>query len=482
MLVSAGQRSTIADIITRSLALVPSDSREAGYLLSRYGEVVARVEGDYYQAQEPFSQALTIARHIGDVALERTVLAQWANTDHTHLRQQECREKCLRIIELSRVTDEPYPDFIAHFYATAVLGWTGELESARRHAAALLALSEKFRHRLQLASALWRNEMVSRLSGDWPAARVFSDRALAIRTQDPRLLSTRVELEYQTGEYDQGNVYLERLVEVMRQIRSGPTLDSGYPATVICICARIAGVYDCLDLAESAAKHCLSSASVTPLVSLAAKTGLALLAVLRNDVEAAREGYRALESRRGTMLPPSVPISADRLLGLLCVIMDRPDQAVAHFESALFFCRKAGYLPELAWSLYDYADCLLANAPTGSAQTDASQNRQKAISLLEEALAICTELGMLPLMERVVSLQEKARLHAGRAPQYPDGLTEREVEVLRLVATGKRDREIAEALFISVTTVSTHVRNILNKINAANRTEATAYAAKHGLG
>jgi tetratricopeptide (TPR) repeat protein len=199
MRVSIGQRSTITDIITRSLALVPSDSREAAHLLSRYAEVVARVEGDYYLAQEPFSQALTIARHVGDVALERRVLAQWANTDHTHLRQQECREKCLRIIELSCAADEPYPDFIAHFYATAVLGWTGELEDARRHAATLLAMSERFRHRSQLVSALWRNEMVSRLSGDWPAARVFSDRALAIRTQDPRLLSTRVELEYQTG-------------------------------------------------------------------------------------------------------------------------------------------------------------------------------------------------------------------------------------------------------------------------------------------
>jgi DNA-binding CsgD family transcriptional regulator len=265
----------------------------------------------------------------------------------------------------------------------------------------------------------------------------------------------------------------------MRQIRSGPTLDSGYPATVIGICARISGVYDYLDLAESAAKHCLSSASVTPLVSLAAKTGLALLAVLRNDVEAAREGYGALESRRGTMLPPSVSISADRLLGILCVIMDRPDQAVVHFESALFFCRKAGYRPELAWTCYDYAEALLAEASLKPASTP--ENRARAVALLDEGLSLARKLGMRPLMERVVSLQEKARLHAGRAPQYPDGLTQREVEVLRLVATGKRDREIAQELFISVTTVSTHVRNILNKINVANRTEATAYAARHGL-
>jgi NarL family two-component system response regulator LiaR len=53
--------------------------------------------------------------------------------------------------------------------------------------------------------------------------------------------------------------------------------------------------------------------------------------------------------------------------------------------------------------------------------------------------------------------------------------------VLRLIASGKTDREIAEELFISVRTVSTHVSNILNKINAVNRTEAATYATRHGL-
>ena len=49
------------------------------------------------------------------------------------------------------------------------------------------------------------------------------------------------------------------------------------------------------------------------------------------------------------------------------------------------------------------------------------------------------------------------------------------------MATGKTDREIAVELFISVATVSTHVRNLLNKTGAANRTEATAFAVRRGL-
>ena len=63
----------------------------------------------------------------------------------------------------------------------------------------------------------------------------------------------------------------------------------------------------------------------------------------------------------------------------------------------------------------------------------------------------------------------------------PDGLTPREVEVLRLIAKGRSNQEIASELVISVNTVTNHVRNILNKTGCANRTEAAAYAIHRGL-
>jgi DNA-binding CsgD family transcriptional regulator/pimeloyl-ACP methyl ester carboxylesterase len=63
----------------------------------------------------------------------------------------------------------------------------------------------------------------------------------------------------------------------------------------------------------------------------------------------------------------------------------------------------------------------------------------------------------------------------------PLGLSAREIEVLRLVAAGKSNRQIAEELFISTNTVDRHVSHILSKIGAANRAEAAAYAAKQRL-
>ncbi len=64
---------------------------------------------------------------------------------------------------------------------------------------------------------------------------------------------------------------------------------------------------------------------------------------------------------------------------------------------------------------------------------------------------------------------------------YPAGLSQREVEVLRLIAAGKSNREIAKELFISPNTVANHVRNILTKTDTANRAEAAAFAISFNL-
>ena len=78
---------------------------------------------------------------------------------------------------------------------------------------------------------------------------------------------------------------------------------------------------------------------------------------------------------------------------------------------------------------------------------------------------------MRPLMEQVVSLRERAESQPAHAPAYPDGLTQREVEVLRLVALGKSNCEIVDDL-IAEGTVRKHINNIYEKIGVTIRAEA----------
>ncbi len=68
-----------------------------------------------------------------------------------------------------------------------------------------------------------------------------------------------------------------------------------------------------------------------------------------------------------------------------------------------------------------------------------------------------------------------------RSPQSPEKLTEREIEVLRLLARGKANKEIAVELHISETTVKTHVSNILMKLGVLSRTQAALHAVRIGL-
>jgi hypothetical protein len=74
------------------------------------------------------------------------------------------------------------------------------------------------------------------------------------------------------------------------------------------------------------------------------------------------------------------------------------DNSQTHFEDTLTFSRRAGYRPDLAWSLCDYADMLLERNGDG--------NHDKATTMLDESLAISSELGMRPLMERVLSRRD----------------------------------------------------------------------------
>jgi len=106
---------------------------------------------------------------------------------------------------------------------------------------------------------------------------------------------------------------------------------------------------------------------------------------------------------------------------------------------------------------------------------------------LREAAMLATDLGARPLSMAIERLARRARVELGVSPAEDAnpgdlGLTAREIEVLRLVAAGKTNREIGEELFISDKTASVHVSHVLSKLGVSRRAEAAAIAARLGLG
>lgn len=104
--------------------------------------------------------------------------------------------------------------------------------------------------------------------------------------------------------------------------------------------------------------------------------------------------------------------------------------------------------------------------------------------LLKDARAeeLCQAIRAAAAGQVQLSPQAAARLlEEMRSPQSPERLTERETEVLRLVARGESNRAIARTLSIAEKTVKTHVSNLLSKLGLSSRTQAALYAVQHKL-
>jgi DNA-binding CsgD family transcriptional regulator len=201
------------------------------------------------------------------------------------------------------------------------------------------------------------------------------------------------------------------------------------------------------------------------------------------------------------------------------------DHAAAHalYEECLAIARKCNYQWAIAPCLEGLASMVAAQEPAGASLVDAlwaarlwgaAESLREAIGMpmppvyradYERAVAsACTQLGgqafAAAWTEGRTMTPEQAFAAQGRvtlpqplspalsstpavklAPTYPDGLTAREVEVLRLVAQGLTDTQIAERLIISPRTVNSHLTSIYSKIGVSSRIAATRYAMENQL-
>lgn len=229
--------------------------------------------------------------------------------------------------------------------------------------------------------------------------------------------------------------------------------------------------------------------------------GLALLRLARGDRDAAAAAIRRVLGeatdplRRAALLPAYVEImlavdaldearkacgeleerTEDQPGGMLGAMRSQARGAVALAEgdawAALVAAREAGHAWQELGAPYETARSrvliALACRELGDADTEELE--------LDAARLAFQQLGAAPDLARVEQLARRS------GPQAPGGLTAREVEVLRLVATGRTNRAIAEELVISEKTVARHVSNMFTKLHVSSRSAATAYAYEHDL-
>ena len=171
----------------------------------------------------------------------------------------------------------------------------------------------------------------------------------------------------------------------------------------------------------------------------------------------------------------------------------------------LFGCNLVGFAQVAAAEGYPRRASILFGAsanwlnPAADLDPRQREDNERAVESLraqlgEEAFAAALAEGQTMTLEQVIDVLETSPsnytepltltslpLSRKNEPSYPDGLTRREVEVLRLVALGWSDAQVAEKLVISPRTVNGHLRSIYTKITVKSRSAATHYAIDHHL-
>ncbi|MGH3474017.1 MAG: helix-turn-helix domain-containing protein [Aeromicrobium sp.] len=179
------------------------------------------------------------------------------------------------------------------------------------------------------------------------------------------------------------------------------------------------------------------------------------------DVDGANDAVDELAQIAASFASAALSAEADYARGSMCLAQDDPAAALPHLRKAWRGWLDLGARYEAAW----------ARTRIGQAFR-AMDDEDSAAAELAVAGRTFTELGARLAEQEVQRLLGRAR---------PDGLTARELEVLRLVAAGRTNPQIAAELFLSEKTVARHLSNIFGKTNVKSRTEAAAYAFQHQL-
>ncbi len=461
--------ANLTGVLEKAISLVGAQSLRGEALGGKYALAVYHDTGDYARAASIFEKALRSARQSGDREQEVTALVNWGRveTDELHYaRACELEEQALRIA--TEMGDLWLERMSRGSLSVALLG-LGRLRDAERETE-LLYQSRKLQTRLWTQWTSFAACAAQRQKGELAGAAEVAQRMLTPE-EAPYQAWNRVHMaifHYETGGSERGAELLARIVAEADRAEL-PFHWEGWLTLLIAYIAWITGEPVPLPEAESAARKVPLFGGLRRGDAVTVSVGLALVAAIRNDPESAARHYRDLLPFSGLVVSPYEGLGADHILAILASTTGDAARAREHFESALAFCRANGLVVELAYTCRDYAEFLL--------RTEAKPQAERILDLCREAVPIADQSGLVHLAKRLGQIQQAV---TGQR-HYPDSLSEREVEVLRLLSGGLSNAQIADRLFISLHTVANHVQRILSKTGSDNRTEAAMYAVRHRL-
>jgi DNA-binding CsgD family transcriptional regulator len=309
------------------------------------------------------------------------------------------------------------------------LSWQGQNDRARQVCEQSLATARTLNDGWAIARVLSRLGIFARLAGNFDEARALQEEGLAIarRTGERRIGSTLMQelgmLALNQDDLDSASVRFRSALEI---------------------------------------KHELGDRSGESLI----QRGLGWVGVERQDYRTACHHFGQVLAITGVL-----GMSVDRpnaLIGfaIIATLLGQPERAVRLWAAAVQMTIDAGQA---------VADLVAPRSRPGLEAARARVGDTAAAALWATGLALSAEE-----LDAEVEAVTRAAAAPGQ-PTHPGGLTDRELEVLRLLAGGMTDREIAADLVLSDKTVGRHLEHIYTKLGLSSRAAASAFAVRHGL-
>jgi DNA-binding CsgD family transcriptional regulator/tetratricopeptide (TPR) repeat protein len=484
-LLDIGSNHGLVAEFERAVELVPAEppSAERAYAV---GSLAGGLMVDWRHADSlPIAeQALALARDIGAREAEVRALTVLGG-DLAYLgRGEEGLASFRQALQLAEEIGDRLGLERAYANCTDALTMLGRpRESARLAQSGLDAM-----RRWGIESALLVSNRIEALLaiGDWDEADSVSAAALRrIASSFPYwLLTLRADVELGRGDFDSARAHLAAARATLPGDRLLGLYD-GYLADLDLWERRWTGAEAAIQegLARARRREAAQIRVQLCAKGLRAQAELAALARARRDADALRDRHgRARKllatARRAAAEASTITPNADGWRALAEAEYERARRTPrpGTWSAAAATWEQLERAPVAAYCHWREAEALVA----------AGASRVEASVPLREAHALALRMGARPLAAELERLAERARLDlaapdsasedAEQDLQQVLGLTPREAEVLSLIARGYTNREIAEALVISVKTAGVHVSNILRKLDAPNRLEAAAIA------
>jgi len=444
------------------------------------------------EAEEAYWQSYQLATEIGDRSSQAFALhfigwiRGWGEHIHEAIRLQE------QAHELYVAVGDPFRAALGDHSLGIIYQTLGEMEKARLYNLRGLEQARRYGIRHVLGWLYWNQGVMALGHGDWPASELHLKQSMqeAEATNNARLkavaLQAQAELSFRQGDWHAAEQYFQAAIQA--------SINTEWYSSIMALYGHFLAVTG----RGAAAQEQLERAVALPeLIGYSGDFYIPFLAEAYLHLganEQAATFIQRIQALHGFMY---YGVSVDRILGEVAAVEGDWSKAEKAFENGLELCRRADNQPEEAAILYEQARMVLMRSNKESPEYRHSL-LQDMHHLCDRAQELFLNYHMQRAADLVETLREGVRQLEHRQDEKPSSriiqehishpnylldlhLTKRELEVLRLVAEGHTDREVAETLIISPRTVNRHLSNIFVKLDVPGRAAAVAYAVRQGL-